>query len=71
MSVNKQLNLLGEEIVDVNDCDLEMVAIEKLMRRIDMARLCMGHKQDERAINNLLLVRKELNKLIKNLKGRS
>lgn len=68
MSYNKQLNLLGEEVSQVNDGDLDVLAIEKIMSKIEMARLCIGHKQNERAINNLLYVKKELNKLIWKLK---
>ena len=68
MSDDKQLNLLGEEVFQLNDNDLEIRVIEKMMERMEMARLCVGHKQNERAVKNLLYVKKELNKLIKNLK---
>ena len=72
MSNNNQLGLFElEQEQKVNLDDLEIANLNKVMERVELARVCIGHKQYERGANNLLLVRKEINKLIKSLKNRS
>ena len=68
MKHDRQMSFFGNEATKVNDTDLEVDRMERLMDRIEMAKLCVGHKQNERAVNNLLIVRKEINRLIKKLK---
>ena len=71
MKKSEQLSLIGDEPQVINHDDLELAQINRMMERLEMAKICIGHEQNDRAEKNLLLVRKELNKLLKRLKNRS
>ena len=69
---NNQLGLFKiEKDYELNQDDLDINSINKMMERLELAKLCISHKQHERGKNNLLLVKRDINKLVKSLKDRS
>lgn len=71
MRKGEQLTLIGDIPQEINEDDLEIKEIERLIERLELAKICVAHKQYGRGENNLLLVRKDINKLIKRLVNRS